>query len=227
MGGTDGKTGGPKQTNAELSVVLHSNRRLQTSYSFAVNGSKHTVGPYWEHLETTLTGAFLSPDRLKGLRVPLVFLGRREHQSALEEPTNSDWKPRNVGVLTLRGQRREFLGSLPYDALWGLLHTFSSGVFRIVHLHGILERGRAEMRSVNFARTSTPTICDPCYLKLMSRPCSPWRYKSINADSLASCPFTKSPSRLQSFRLAATSTSRKLANIFLNLRKMARVNSAP
>jgi hypothetical protein len=29
-------------------------------------------------------------------------------------------KPRNVGVLTIRGKRREFLGSLPYDALWGL-----------------------------------------------------------------------------------------------------------
>jgi hypothetical protein len=122
------------------------------SYSFALNASKYTVGPYWEHLETTLTGAFLSPDRLKGLRVPLVFLGRREDQSKLEQPTDSDWKPRNVGVLTIRGARREFLGSLPYDALWGLLHALSSGAFRIVHLYGILERGRAEIQSVNFER---------------------------------------------------------------------------
>jgi hypothetical protein len=45
---------------------------------------------------------------------------------------------------------------LPYDALWGLLHAFSSGALRIVHLYGILERGRAEIRSVNFARDVDP-----------------------------------------------------------------------
>lgn len=125
-------------------------------YSFALNASKHTVGPYWEHLEATLTGAFLSPDRLRGFRVQLVFLGQREDQSKLEQPAESDWKPRNVGVLDIRGARREFLGSLPYDALWGLLHALSSGVFRIVHLYGILGRGRAEIRSVNFARDVDP-----------------------------------------------------------------------
>jgi hypothetical protein len=126
------------------------------SYSFAINASKHTVGPYWEHLETTLTGAFLSPDRLRGNGVKLVLLGRREDQGTLEQPTDTDWNPRNVGVLDIRGARREFLGSLPYDALWGLLHSLSSGALRIVHLYGIVERGRAEIRSVNFARDVDP-----------------------------------------------------------------------
>jgi hypothetical protein len=61
-------------------------------------------------------------------------------------------RPRNVGVLTMRGERREFLGSLPYDALWGLIHVFPTYALRIGHLFGILERGRAEIQSVNFAR---------------------------------------------------------------------------
>jgi hypothetical protein len=125
-------------------------------YTFSLNGSKLTVGPYWEHLETTLMGTFLWPDRVKGLQIRLVFMGLRDHQSKLEQPIDSDWKPRNVGVLTLRGKRREFLGSLPYDALWGLLHAFSSGALRIAHLYGILERGRAEIHSVNFARDVDP-----------------------------------------------------------------------
>jgi hypothetical protein len=129
---------------------------FKPDYSFALNASKHTVGLYWEHLEATLAGAFLSPDRLKGNCVKLVFLGRREDQSKLEQPAESDWKPRNVGVLDIRGARREYLGSLPYDALWGLLHALSSGALRIVHLYGILERGRVEIRSVNFARDVDP-----------------------------------------------------------------------
>jgi hypothetical protein len=125
-------------------------------YTFALNSSKYTLGPYWEHLETKLTGAFLSPDRLRGNGVKLVLLGRREHQGKLEQPAETNWNPRNVGVLDIRGARREFLGSLPYDALWGLLHALSSGALRIVHLYGILERGRAEIRSVSFARNVDP-----------------------------------------------------------------------
>ena len=54
--------------------------------------------------------------------------------------------------MVIRGARREFLGSLPYDALWGLLHVLSSDALRIVHLYGSLKRGRAEIKSVNFAR---------------------------------------------------------------------------
>jgi hypothetical protein len=129
---------------------------FKPDYSFALNASKYTVGPYWEHLETNLTGAFLSPGRFRGDQVKLVFLGRREDQSKLVQPTDSDWEPRNVGVLDIRGTRREFLGSLPYDALWGLVHALSSGVFRIVNLYGIVERGRAEIQSVNFARDVDP-----------------------------------------------------------------------
>jgi hypothetical protein len=125
---------------------------FKPDYSFSVNNSKHTVGAYWEHLEATLGGTFLSPNRLKGFHLSLVFMGRRDEQSKLQQPEDTDWRPRNVGVLTMRGERREFLGSLPYDALWGLIHVFPTDALRIVHLFGILERGRAEIQSVNFAR---------------------------------------------------------------------------
>jgi hypothetical protein len=121
------------------------------NYSFAVNKSQSTVGPYWEHLEATFSGTFLRPDRLKGLLVPLRFLGRREDQSKLQQPEDTDWRPLNVGVLTLRGERREFLGSLPFDALWGLIQVFSTSALRIVHLYGILERGRASVQSLHFS----------------------------------------------------------------------------
>jgi hypothetical protein len=35
--------------------------------------------------------------------------GRREDQRKLEHPAKHDWKLRNAGVLTLRGERREFV----------------------------------------------------------------------------------------------------------------------
>ena len=61
-----------------------------------------------------------------------------------------------ASAVVIRGARREFLGSLPYDALWGLLHVLSSDALRIVHLYGSLERGRAEIKSVIFARDADP-----------------------------------------------------------------------
>jgi hypothetical protein len=120
-------------------------------YTFSLNNSKYTVGPYWENLDVTINGTFLWPERMKGLGLSLVFLGRREHQPELEHPKEADWKPRNIGVLTIRGKRREFLGSLPYDALWELVQPLPSKLLETIHLYGTYERGRVEVHSVNFA----------------------------------------------------------------------------
>ena len=120
------------------------------TYSFHLNDSKHFEGPYWEHLAVTFVGHLISPQRLKWHRLPLMFLGRRDEERILEQPNTSDWKPLNIGVLTLRRERTEFLGSLPNDALWALLNAHLSGAFQIIHLHGRRERGRTEIRSVHF-----------------------------------------------------------------------------
>jgi hypothetical protein len=129
----------------------------EPAYSFAVNNFRHHEGPYREHLEITVSsGIFLAPERLKGRRMSAVFLGSREDQSAVEQATTCDWKPRNVGVLTVRGHQNQFLGSLPYDALWALVHAFDCGMFRIVDFYGILERGRANIQSIHFTRAVDP-----------------------------------------------------------------------
>jgi hypothetical protein len=94
----------------------------------------------------------LSPERMKGVRVPLVFLGRRDDQDKLENPTDSDWKPRNIGVLTVRGEAPGILGLAALRCLVGLSHEYS----RVQAARGILARGRVDVTSVNFSREVDP-----------------------------------------------------------------------
>jgi len=47
------------------------------SYSFSLNSSRYFDGPLWEHLEITLNGIFITPERMKGLRAPFVFLSNK------------------------------------------------------------------------------------------------------------------------------------------------------
>jgi hypothetical protein len=71
----------------------------EPSYSFALEESKYREGPYWEHLELTITGLLLSPQRVKDCDVKLVLLASREDRRVLEQSPSEDWKPLNVGVL--------------------------------------------------------------------------------------------------------------------------------
>jgi hypothetical protein len=131
----------------------------EPSYSFSLNDSRHFEGPYSEYLDITFNGAILAPRRVKGRRVSLVFLGRRDEQRMATDPTNSawvDWRALCVGTLTIRGERTNFLGSLPYDAVWALSRERSSGAFRIIHLYGSVERGRVAVRSIHFSRDVDP-----------------------------------------------------------------------
>jgi len=58
-----------------------------------------------------------------------------------------------VGSLTIRGDRTEYLGSLPFDALWGLVGALSSGTLKFVDMYGErLRHGGAKIRSINFCR---------------------------------------------------------------------------
>jgi hypothetical protein len=62
-----------------------------------------------------------------------------------------------MGILSIRGERRDILGSLRYDAAWSLAHAFANGVFQIVDLHGVVQRGgRTEIRSIGFCRAVDP-----------------------------------------------------------------------
>jgi len=129
----------------------------EPSYMFALNRSRHFEGPYWEHLDLSLEGVFLSPDKAKDRRASLKLLADRRETRAVTDPESCDWKPLCVGTLTIRGDRTDYLGSLPYDAMWGLIGLLSCGAIRMLDFHGqALYRGEAKIETMHFARDIDP-----------------------------------------------------------------------
>ena len=65
----------------------------------------------------------------------LVFLADR---GFFDRPKSLDrnWRPLGVGHLTMRGDRSDYLGSLPFDAVWGIANGVAAGVFKYVVLTG-------------------------------------------------------------------------------------------
>ena len=129
----------------------------EPSYSFGLNRSRYFEGPYSEYLDIALKGVFLSPEKAKDRRATLRVLADRRETHAVADPANSEWEPRCVGTLTIRGARTDYLGSLPYDAMWGLIDLLSQGTIRMLDLHGrALYRGKAEIETMHFAHDIDP-----------------------------------------------------------------------
>lgn len=129
----------------------------EPSYSFGLNHSRHFEGPYLEHLHLALKGVFLSPDKAKDRHASLTVIADRQETRAVADPADYDRKPRCVGSLTIRGSYSNFLGSLPYDAMWGLVGLLSCGSIRMLNLGGpALFRGEALIETMSFARDIDP-----------------------------------------------------------------------
>lgn len=127
------------------------------SYSFALNHNRRSDTPYWEALHIKVTAKFLAPDRPKDRHLTLTLMGNRDEARALEEPLRCKHEPLCVGTLTIRGDRTDYLGSVPQDALWALLSLMSSGAVRMIQLHGpALYRGEARIISISFDRDIDP-----------------------------------------------------------------------
>jgi len=129
----------------------------EPSYMFGLNRSRHFGGIYCEYLDLSLKGVFLSPARAKDRRASLTLLADRRETRAVTDPGSCNWEPTCVGTLTIRGARTDYLASLPYDAMWGLIGLLSCGTIRMLDLHGrALYRGKAKIETMHFARDMDP-----------------------------------------------------------------------
>ena len=129
----------------------------EVAYSLEVDRKRWTEGPYWEHLELSVRGTILVPDKLQGRQGTLTFLGDREITSDLDNPLESRRQPIAVGTLTIWGETTSYLGSLPHDMLWHLFTILSRGDIQMLALHGeALYRGNAKILTVHFERKIDP-----------------------------------------------------------------------
>ncbi len=83
------------------------------SYSFSTQLSRFGPGPYWEHTSLILTGSCVSPRKFDGREGPLTILGQRDYVGPLMTHDDDGRGRLGVGGLTLRGEKTDFLGSMP------------------------------------------------------------------------------------------------------------------
>ena len=129
----------------------------EPTYGFSINRDRFRDSAYSEHLQLAVSGVFLAPARAEGRKATLDLIGDRSDTRAVSEPSRLASHPTGVGALTLRGERTHFIGSLPYDGMWGLIGLLSDGAVRMIQLHGpALYRGKTHIASMHFVRDIDP-----------------------------------------------------------------------
>lgn len=98
-------------------------------YSFALGNDRLTEGPYREHTALELRAKVLIPKKHADRVAEITLLGRRSEDQDLDQPDGNEGTPLAVGRFTIRGERCEYLGSIPQTAVWGLIPAFQSGRF--------------------------------------------------------------------------------------------------
>lgn len=108
-----------RKTSTEIQYLdyLFEIENWTTDYLFS-NGKGYTKNlPYTEYLDMTIQAKMISPEKYANGYVRLTILGNKDIDQILEDPESAHYEPQSVGTLTLRGHRREYLGSLPSSAL--------------------------------------------------------------------------------------------------------------
>lgn len=78
-------------------------------------------------------------------------MGERELDIMLDGPDDNDQTSVSVGSINLRGERREFILSVPLSAHWGIIQLLAVGKTRILNLNGEkLRYGNARITSIHF-----------------------------------------------------------------------------
>lgn len=127
----------------------------ETSYSLSLSlDSTINPGPYWEHATINVSGKLIAPRKHAGKELALSFLASRELANGLNNAKIFEkWEPLGVGGITIRGEHKEFFGSLPFDAFPIVIGALQSVKYKYITLHGeALRYGRARIRSYSFER---------------------------------------------------------------------------
>ena len=126
-------------------------------YSFSLNhNAKHSPSPYSEHLHLHVKGVLREPKKLEGKEIELTFIGDR---SIVPEINNesSEYKPNRVGTMMMRGENKQFIGSIPFDSLQLISPMLESKRLIFIALHGLSPyRGEAATTSIRFFKDYDP-----------------------------------------------------------------------
>jgi hypothetical protein len=139
-----------RQPIEEWGSFLFEIEKAHPHYSFG-NGSRLDRTAYSEHFHPEWDATCIAPDKFKGRLTRFTIIGDRSDERDLWEQKLADENHSGVGTLTFHGQRSEYLGSVPFDALWNVVLASLAGGIRFIYLHGAaIKRGTARMTSIAF-----------------------------------------------------------------------------
>ncbi|MZR31463.1 hypothetical protein [Sneathiella litorea] len=128
-----------------------------TDYLFSIGKGYTENLPYTEYLDMAIQAKMISPEKYANGYVRLTILGNRDIDHILDDPESAHYEPQSVGTLTLRGDRREYLGSLPSSALRHIISRLEGNRVRFILLHGQkLRYGSAPIDSIAFKENYDP-----------------------------------------------------------------------
>ena len=149
------QTGKRRANEPEYQTFTFLAENCKTSYSIMALGNPKLERSMPDYLHLSVKGVFLAPARAKGRQCTLNFLADRGLEQLLLEADRDGFS--SLGLLTIRGDRTDFLGSLPYDAVWPLSRLLSVGEIKLIQLHGpALRYGRSHITSLHFEREIHP-----------------------------------------------------------------------
>ena len=125
---------------------------VEPSYSFS-DGSKFYVTAQTEHLHLRVLTTCVAPPKFDGRETRFTLIGDRQLEHDQWMQTSAPENHNGVGTLTMRGERSEYLGAIPFDSVWHVSATMISGGLRFIYLHGAaMFRGSARISSISFYR---------------------------------------------------------------------------
>ncbi len=156
MAATAKKIRAPKRQIAAESFVFRIDAILP-DYSFTVGHERFGDGDYAEHCQTKISATCMVPKRFDGRDTTFTLLGsRRIIDQILKRSPPSDYTP-SIGTLTMRGQRSEYLGSIPFDAALALPAITLLGGFKFIFLSGIpIRGGTTQINYMSFGKEFDP-----------------------------------------------------------------------
>lgn len=139
-----------KQRQKASQSYLFRIESLHSHYSFSC-GSRFAITEYDEALQPEMDTVCLAPQKLSGRQTRFALIGNRQLERDLWMQKSAPKNENGVGTLTMRGEQANYLGSIPYDALWRIQPLILSKGIRFIYLHGAaMFRGEARIRSIAF-----------------------------------------------------------------------------
>lgn len=150
-----GKT--KRRTYERPGSFLFKIEEIDPAYSFGSVATKYDHAPYSEHAHTVILTRCLVPDKFAGQDTEFTLIGYRSIACQLNGSKSTDRISDSVGTLTMRGDRRSYLGSMAFDTLLAIAPVILSGGLQYIYLSGsALRYGTSRITYIAFRREADP-----------------------------------------------------------------------